>query len=112
MLTLFAAVATYLGFCAIFVAAASSDRKVGRWIGFGILTLAVPVSFYLGGAVTNFSDGQCYSGAFRAIANSVEATQAPKELAKSIRELPLNGYETECHEVEAAALALPNSHAP
>ena len=97
---------------ALFIAIAWRSTKQ-RW-ALGVLTLAfsAPFFYWLGLFAEQFSSGLCYSNAINSITNAVEATDAPKTLAVQIRALPLDGYETNCEDLEAAAEKLPNAGAP
>jgi len=96
---------------ATFVAAAWRSPRHAKGLGLAILALSAPFFFWLGGFSERFKSGQCYSNAIEMVANAVEETGAARELSKSIRALPLEGYETVCSDVEAAARQLPNAGA-
>jgi hypothetical protein len=81
-------------------------------LGFVFLFLSAPVFFVIGGFAGRFNDGICYSSSMYMIANAVEQTHSPVQLAEQIRALPMHGYETDCAEVEFAAAELPNAVVP
>src|SRR6478672_4314434 len=97
---------------AMFLGTAWKTPGRAKWFGLAAILLSAPFFYWLGAFSEQFSSGQCYSSAIDRIANSVEHTSTPRELAQRIRDLPLHGYETVCSEVDSAAAALPNSGAP
>lgn len=66
----------------------------------------------VGALSESFTAGICYSSTIHSIGNAVQNSQSPADLAKQIHALPLEGYETVCTDVEAAAEKLPNAGAP
>lgn len=86
--------------------------RSSKWLGVATLVLAAPFFFWLGAFSESFTAGICYSNTIHSIGNAVQNTQSPVELAKQIHALPLEGYETVCTEVEAAAEKLPAAGAP
>lgn len=102
----------YLVLATAFTVAAWKVPPRAKWLGLASIGAAAPFFLWLGSFAEQFGAGQCYSRTVAMIANSVEHTNAPAELAKQIRSLPMHGYETSCAEVETAARELPNAKAP
>lgn len=106
---LLALLVVYVVLAAIFFGAASRPTRYAKWVGLAAIAAAGPFFYWLGAFSDQFSAGICYSSSVEMIANAVEKTDSPQDLAKRIRKLPLHGYETKCSEVEAAARELPNA---
>ncbi|WP_255990814.1 hypothetical protein [Chitinolyticbacter albus] len=102
----------YVLLAALFLAAAWPSSHRAKWLGVTAIAAAAPLFFWIGAFAEQFGAGQCYSDAIGMIANAVEGTDAPNELARKIRALPLRGYETVCSNVETAAQNLPNAGTP
>ena len=102
----------FIALAAAFLAAAWQSPSRAKWLGIASIAAAAPFFFWLGSFAEQFGAGQCYSNAIASVANSVEHTTAPADLAKQIRDLPMHGYETSCPEVEKAAKSLPNAKTP
>jgi hypothetical protein len=99
----------YIALGVAFVIMAWQSPFRAKWLGLAAIGLAAPFFLWLGIFTEQFGAGQCYSNAIGMIANAVERTDAPVELAKRIRALPMHGYETNCLEVEAAVRELPHA---
>jgi len=102
----------YVVLVVLFMVAVWHSPPRAKWLGLASITTAAPFFVWLGYFTEQFGAGQCYSSTVALIANSVEHTKSPAKLSQRIRSLPLNGYETDCKEVEAAAKELPNANAP
>ena len=102
----------YVVLSVAFLIAARQASLRARLLGIAAIAAAAPFFLVLGIFFEQFGSGQCYSRSIAMIANAVEKTQAPVELAQRLRALPLHGYETVCSEVEAASEKLPNARAP
>ena len=102
----------FLAVSTLLVAVAWKAPRRAKIVGVLVVALSAPFFYWLGAFSEQFKAGLCYSGTITSIANAVDATDSPKNLAKLIRALPLEGYETSCKEVSAAAQALPNADAP
>ncbi|WP_144898055.1 hypothetical protein [Luteimonas cucumeris] len=96
----------------LFIVAVWTAPRRAKWLGLATIAAAAPFFFWLGAFSEQFGAGQCYSNAIGMIANAVEQTDSPSDLAEKLRALPLHGYETSCPQVEAAARQLPNVGAP
>ena len=83
-----------------------------KWLSLGTIAVAAPLFYWSGVFSESFVAGQCYSNAMGMVAQSVERTSNPQQLAAQIRALPMHGYETVCSDVEKAAGELPNVVAP
>jgi hypothetical protein len=99
----------FVALCVVFLLVSPNERRTVRWLGFGVLVLSAPVSYWFGSFSNAFTDGICYSTTIDSIAAAVEVTSDPKALAARIRAMPLEGYETVCSSVQAAAESLPGA---
>ncbi len=97
---------------AMFLGAAWKTPGRAKWFGLVAIVVSAPFFYWLGSFSEQFGAGQCYSNAMSMIANAVERTDSPQDLARQLRALPMHGYETVCSEVEAAAGKLHNAGAP
>ena len=105
--------ASYLVMTVMFLIAAWGTTRCAKWLGLAAIAAAAPFFFWLGTFSEQFGAGQCYSNVVSMIANAVEKTNAPQDLSKKIRALPMRGYETICSEVEIAGQRLlPDAGAP
>ena len=102
----------FFALSALFIAVAWKSTRQRLALGVLTLALSAPFFYWLGLFAEQFSSGLCYSNAINSITNAVEATDSPKILADQIRALPLDGYETNCEDLEDAAEELPNAGAP
>jgi hypothetical protein len=102
----------YLVLAGLFVMVAWPLPGRARWLGLAAVAAAAPVFTWIGSYSEQVAGGQCYSNVVTLIGNSVSHTTLPKELAESVRALPLKGAETDCSEVEAAAKRLPLAEQP
>lgn len=99
----------YVALGIAFVTVAWRATPGAKWLGLAAIAAAAPFFFWMGSFAEQFGAGQCYSSVVGMIANAIERTDAPAELGKKIRGLPMRGYETSCSEVEMAAQGLPNA---
>lgn len=102
----------FIAMSLVFLLMGRGLTRSSKWLGVATLVFAAPFFFWLGALSESFTAGICYSNTIHSIGNAVQNTQSPVELAKQIHALPLEGYETVCTEVEAAAGKLPNAGAP
>jgi hypothetical protein len=109
---LFALLIGYIIMAAVFLGAAWGANRRAKWLGLAVLAASAPFFFWAGSFAEQFGAGQCYSNAVGMIANAVERTDSPRQLAQDLRALPMHGYETSCSEVETATSRLKNSVAP
>ena len=93
----------YLVLAAVFVIVTHGVSRRARWAGLAAIAVSAPFFFWSGTFSEQFDAGQCYSNVVDKIANAVERTHSPRDLAEQIRALPMHGYETSCQEVEVAA---------
>lgn len=112
ILLLLVLVAGVLLLAAAFLAAMMGPPRRAKWLGLATIAASAPFFFWLGTFAERFGAGQCYSSAMGLVANAVDATDSPEDLAKRLRALPMRGYETYCPEVEAAARQLPSAGSP
>ncbi len=114
-MTFYSLIGLLIGFvimAMLFTAAVWRSHGHAKWLGLVLIAASAPFFFWAGTFSEQFGAGICYSDSMDMIANAVEKTEDPIELAKKIRALPMQGYETDCKEVEAAAKVLPHALSP